>query len=102
MLGNWNFPIDQQQAQQYLELGATVIDVRSPHEFAQRHLPGAVNMPLESLKDSLHQLPAGTLLLHCKSGMRSNMAAGLLRKNGYEQVYNLGGFDRAKSIVETA
>ena len=102
MLGNWNLPIEPQQAQQYLEQGATVVDVRSPHEFAQRHLPGAVNMPLESLKDSLHQVPAGTLLLHCKSGMRSNMAAGLLRKHGYEQVFNLGGFDRAKSIVDAA
>lgn len=100
MFGNWNRPIEPHQAQQYLQQGATVIDVRSPQEFAQKHLRGAVNMPLESLGDSFHKLPTGTLLLHCKSGMRSNMAAGLLRKHGYEHVYNLGGFDRAKSIVE--
>ncbi len=100
MLGNWNRPIEPLEAQRYLQAGATVIDVRSPQEYAQKHLQGALNMPLESLGDSIHQLPAGTLLLHCKSGMRSNMAAGLLRKRGYEQVYNLGGFDRAKSIVE--
>ncbi len=102
MLGSWSFPIEPEQAQQFLKQGATVIDVRTPQEFAQQRVAGALNVPLESLADNLDQLPSGTLLLHCKSGMRSNMAAGLLRKKGYQEVYNLGGFDRAKSIVEAA
>jgi rhodanese-related sulfurtransferase len=101
-VGSWHRPIEMDKAQQLLRQGATVIDVRSPQEYAQLHLPKAVNMPLESLADSLHQLPTGTLLVHCKSGMRSNMATGLLRKRGIKDVHNLGGFDRAKSIVEAA
>jgi rhodanese-related sulfurtransferase len=99
MIGTWNRPLDPQHAQQLLQEGATVIDVRTPQEFAQQHLPGALNMPLESLGDNLQELPQGVLLLHCKSGMRSNMATGLLRKRGYDSVYNLGGIDRARSIV---
>ena len=102
MLGSWNRPLEPQKASEFLRLGATVIDVRTPQEYAQQHLPGALNMPLENLAENLHQLPPGTLLLHCKSGMRSNMATGLLRKKGYEQVYNLGGFDRARDIVGAA
>jgi len=102
MVGSWHRPLELQQAQQLLRQGATVIDVRTPHEYAQQHLPGALNMPLEGLENSLDQLPAGTLLLHCKSGMRSNMATALLRKKGIDRVYNLGGFDRAKSVVEAA
>ncbi len=100
MLGTWTQPLEPQVAQRYLQQGATVIDVRSPKEYAAQHLACAVNMPLETLPECLDQLPRGTLLLHCKSGMRSNMALQLLRKKGIDQAYNLGGFDRAKSIVE--
>jgi phage shock protein E len=60
----------------------------------------ASNHPLESLSDNLGKLPSGVLLLHCKSGMRSNMATQLLKKNGFRTVHNLGSFERAKSIVE--
>jgi rhodanese-related sulfurtransferase len=101
MLGSWNRPLEPAQAQQLLRGGATIVDVRTAQEYAQQHIPGALNLPLESLSENLHRLPSGTLLLHCKSGMRSNMATGLLRKNGYREIYNLGGFERARSIVET-
>ena len=80
--------------------GATVIDVRTPQEFADRHLDCAVNFPLENLANELDRLPAGALLVHCKSGMRSNMATRLLQSKGVKNVYNLGSFDRARSIVE--
>ena len=77
-----------------------LIDVRTPQEYAEAHLPCAVNMPLESLSENLGRVPAGTLLVHCKSGMRSNMATQLLKRNGFRNVHNLGSFDRARSIVE--
>jgi len=98
-LGTWNRPLALEQARQYLRQGAQVIDVRTPQEFAAQHLDGAINMPLESLSEQLDQLPEGTLLLHCKSGMRSNMATGLLRKRGFQEAFNLGGFERARDIV---
>lgn len=102
MLGKWNRPVSAERAQQLLVEGATVVDVRSPQEYAQQHLPEAINVPLEDLSQRLDQLPSGKLLLHCKSGMRSNMAAGLLRKNGFREIYNLGGLDRARRIVQTS
>ena len=80
MLGSWNRPLEPQVAREYLQQGATVIDVRSPQEFANQHLACAINLPLESLADHLDQVPRGTLLLHCKSGMRSNMALHVLRR----------------------
>ncbi len=100
MLGKWNLPVDTEVAQRLLKDGAIVIDVRTPQEYAAQHLDGAVNHPLETLPNELGKLPRGTLLLHCKSGMRSNMATQLLKKNGFKNVHNLGSFDRAKSIVE--
>ncbi len=101
MAGSWNLPVEPDKAQQMLRNGATVIDVRTEQEYAQQHIAGALNLPLESLSDNLDRVPSGILLLHCKSGMRSNMATGLLRKNGYREAYNLGGFDRARSIIES-
>jgi rhodanese-related sulfurtransferase len=101
MLGNWNLPIEPEFAQRLLHEGASVIDVRTPQEFAEQHLDCALNLPLESLPVNLDRLPKGTLLLHCKSGMRSNMAAQLLKRKGFRDVYNLGSFDRAKTILET-
>ena len=100
MLGNWNLPVEPEVAQRLLKDGATVIDVRTPQEYAGQHLDCAVNHPLESLPNESGKLPPGVLLLHCKSGMRSNMATQLLKKNGFQNVHNLGSFDRAKSIVE--
>jgi rhodanese-related sulfurtransferase len=102
MLGKWNLPVDPELARRLLKDGARVIDVRTPQEFAVRHLDCAVNHPLENLRNELEKLPEGTLLLHCKSGMRSNMATQLLKKNGFKNVHNLGSFDRAKSIVDAA
>ncbi|MHB0958638.1 MAG: DUF4395 family protein [Pirellulaceae bacterium] len=99
MLGKWNLPVEPQLAQRLLKEGAFVIDVRTPQEFAERHLDIAVNHPLENLPNELNRLPRGALLLHCKSGMRSNMATRLLKKNGFTNVHNLGSFDRAQSIV---
>jgi len=99
MLGKWSRPVDAEVAQQLLRAGAVVVDVRTPHEYAERHLSGALNHPLESLAESLDKLPKGVLLLHCKSGMRSNMATQLLKKNGLRDVHNLGSFERAQSIV---
>jgi rhodanese-related sulfurtransferase len=99
MLGNWNRPVEPDVAQRLLRAGAAVIDVRTPQEYAERHLTCALNHPLESLTDNLDKLPAGVLLLHCKSGMRSNMAIQLLKKHGFRNVHNLGSFERAERVV---
>lgn len=101
-LGVWNVPVEPAAARQLLQEGARVIDVRTPQEYAERHLACAANYPLESLPENLDKLPAGVLLVHCKSGMRSNMATRLLKQRGFQHVHNLGSLERAASIVEAA
>ena len=77
------------------ELGAQLIDVREPSEFAQGHVEGAVNVPLGSIqgigdvagdKDAL-------LYVYCRSGMRSSKAAAQLKRMGYANAVNIGGID---------
>ncbi len=94
--------ITVQSAQTLLREGATVVDVRTAGEFASGHLPGAINIPLDSIETKLPaRIPDRnqTILLHCQTGMRSGMAAKKLRALGYNNVHNIGGYARAANVV---
>lgn len=71
--------------------GALLVDVRSVAEFASASAPGTVNIPLPELGNRLTEIPKSSpVVMCCASGTRSGMAKMLLKKNGYEQVYNVG------------
>ncbi len=89
-------------AREWLNKGALVIDVRSPVEFQERHLPGVINIPLDRLGDEIaRHAPdkAKPLLLHCRSGSRSSMGTSTLKKMGYQHVFNLGSYGQAEGIL---
>jgi phage shock protein E len=72
--------------------GTTIIDVRSPMEFASENLPGAINIPVDLIQARVYdikEMPA-PYLLYCRSGARSGMAASILKQAGVEEVYNGG------------
>jgi len=73
-----------------LATGATLIDVRSPDEHAAGAIPGAVNISVDELRDRLHELPDGPLIVHCQVGQRGHTAARILAQHGRE-VRNLDG-----------
>ena len=86
----------------HLQEGALVIDVRSPEEFHSEHLPGALNIPLNELRERLPREVTDknrVLLLHCQSGMRSRNGQRQLQRLGYTNVFNLGSLTRAKQTV---
>lgn len=92
-------------ARELLKQGALVIDVRTPGEFQSGRVAKAINIPLDDLGNVLpRRVPDKTqvLLLHCLSGTRSGMAKGRLKRLGYQNVYNLGSFGRAQSIVSAS
>jgi phage shock protein E len=89
-------------AREWLNQGALVIDVRSEGEFQERHLPGAINLPLGRLGDEIARRAPDkerALLLHCLSGTRSGMAKARLKQLGYRHVFNLGSYGRAEKII---
>ena len=91
-------------ARALFEKGARVIDVRSEGEFQKGHLPGAVNVPLDRLRDEIVRHAPDKeqpLLLHCLSGARSAMGKASLRKMGYRNAFNLGSYGRAEKILGT-
>ena len=63
--------INMEQMETLIKQGTIVIDVRSPQEFAEGHIPGAI------------------IIVYCDSGVRSKNAQKRLQKMGYKQVYNL-------------
>ncbi len=81
-----------------LEQGATILDVRTPTEFAQGHVKGAMNVPVDQLQSHLARVPKNKpVITCCKSGMRSGMAEGILRKQGYE-AYNGGPWTHVQKL----
>jgi phage shock protein E len=95
--------ISESAAREHLRAGALVIDVRSPEEFQQGHIAGAINIPLGQINRELPiQVPDKNrvLLLHCLSGGRSAIAKQQARKLGYPNSFNLGSLRRAQQIVE--
>ena len=74
--------------------GLTVVDVRTPGEYAAGHLPGALNVPLDRLTSALpalRRLPAGRLLVVCASGARSENACRVLAEHGVTAMTLTGG-----------
>jgi len=69
-----------------------LLDVRSEAEWGRGHLRGAVNVPLEALRDRLGELPRDRrILLICRSGFRAHLALRILVENGFRDVANVTG-----------
>lgn len=72
----------------------TIIDVREPWEFEESRIPGAQNIPLNSLPtklDDLEDLKTQEVIVHCKSGARATSAKAYLTQQGFTNVRNLLG-----------
>lgn len=91
VLDGLSFPIDYDELNQALEKGARLIDVRTPGEFLQGHLPGAENMPLDEIRHRLNALDKTIpIIVYCQVGLRGYYAERILRSLGY-QAHNLNG-----------
>ena len=74
----------------YRARGAQFVDVRTAEEFAAGALPGAVNIPLDELRERFHELKALETIVNCQVGQRGHTAALLLNELGF-QAKNLDG-----------
>ena len=73
-----------------------ILDVRRPDEFAEKHIPNAINVPNETIgKDEIPELPnkEQLILVYCRSGNRSKQASEKLVKLGYTNIYEFGGIN---------
>lgn len=72
---------------------ATIVDVRSKQEYANGHIAGSINIPLDTLTSNLSKINKNKpVITCCASGMRSTSAKSTLTAKGYTSVFNGGGW----------
>ena len=76
--------------------GYIILDVRTPEEFADKHIPGAINIPNETIGTAeIPELPDKDqlILVYCRSGNRSKQASEKLVALGYTNIVEFGGIN---------
>ena len=82
--------------------GAVLLDVRTPQEYREGHIPGSKNVPLQTI-DKISSVADNEnipLFVYCHSGARSRQAVAMLQHMGYTNVRNIGGIAAYSGKVE--
>ena len=86
------YDIDEKDLNRILSEGAILVDVRSPQEYEEGHMEGAILLPEYDIKKKASMLLPNknmNIIVYCSSGTRSKKAQEELRNIGYTAVYNL-------------
>jgi len=81
---------------------AVMLDVRTPQEYGDGHIPGSRNVPLQTIDKvtSVAENKDTALFVYCHSGARSRQATAMLQRMGYRDVRNIGGIAAYQGKVE--
>lgn len=81
----------------------TLVDVRTADEYELGHIDGAVNIPLDDMRERMSEIPSGkSVYVYCGVGLRGYLASNILKENGYKDVRNLiGGIKTYRAATET-
>ena len=85
---------DEAQKMMESETGYLIVDVRTPQEYAEGHIPHAINVPLDTIgTNPPAELPdkAQMIFVYCRSGARSMTASNKLAQMGYTNIVEMGG-----------
>lgn len=69
-----------------------IVDVRTPEEYAEKHIKGAINIPYDTIDENTNLDKTKKIMVYCKSGGRSNKAFNTLLSLGYD-AYDMGAMD---------
>ncbi len=86
------YNIEENELEKILSQGAILVDVRSPQEYKEGHLEGAISLPEYEIKKKANMLLPNknmNIIVYCSSGSRSKKAQEDLWNIGYKEVYNL-------------
>ena len=77
----------------YKRENAILIDVRMPDEYREKHIEGAINIPIYEIDNLKNEIidKDKVILLYCKTGKRSKIVKEILMQNGYRNVYTFNG-----------
>jgi len=92
---------NQANLNQIIQDGAFLVDVRSPEEYLLGSVKGAVNIPLAQLPSQLKKFEnKKSIIVFCRSGMRSSQAKSVLEKNNLSNVHDGGTWESVNKLVE--
>lgn len=99
-------PLCWREMQQADKSQVTLVDVRTPDEYALGTIPGAINIPLDNLRERLADIPENKpVYLFCGVGLRGYLASNILKSKGYPDVRNLIGglttYNAATATIKT-
>ena len=99
-------PLYWREMQQADKSQVTLVDVRTPDEYALGTIPGAINIPLDNLRERLADIPENQpVYLFCGVGLRGYLASNILKSKGYPDVRNLIGglktYNAATATIKT-
>lgn len=99
-------PLYWREMQQADKSQVTLVDVRTPDEYALGTIPGAINIPLDNLRERLADIPENQpVYLFCGIGLRGYLASNILKSKGYPDVRNLIGglktYNAATATIKT-
>jgi len=85
-------------AKEAMQAGARLIDVRTAQEYAEGHLKGAINIPVDALAARMSELGSKTdaVVIYCRSGKRSARAKQLVLDAGFNSVHDLGAMSNGE------
>ena len=88
------FGFGKSKIKEALQHGAVVIDVRTPNEFDQGHVPKSLNIPVDRISISVQRIKDmdKPVIFCCASGTRSGMAVSMMKQHGFKEVYNGGSW----------
>jgi len=89
--------VTSSEASSLIKEGAILIDVRTKEEYDEKHITGAVNIPLAEIeKGNINYNKDTAIIVYCRSGNRSATAAKELITLGYTSIYDLGSINNWK------
>jgi phage shock protein E len=88
------------QMEKLIKEGAFLVDVRTPGEFAEGHVNGSVNIPLDQIDSQLEKFKEKEqIIVFCRSGARSGQAKLILEQNGFTNVTNGGTWQDVNEAI---
>jgi phage shock protein E len=102
-MGFFNFfgsGVSSEKVKEFLQNGAVILDVRTPAEFAEGHVKGAVNIPLNDIENQVNKIKnyKKPIVTCCRSGARSGTAANILNNNGVDSI-NGGPWQNVADLI---
>ncbi|MBS7655384.1 rhodanese-like domain-containing protein [Candidatus Bathyarchaeota archaeon] len=86
-----NITVNELKAMLDEEANITIVDVRMPEEYANGHIPNAINIPMHKISSRVNEIKGKNVVVYCNSGAKSKASARILVVNGVQNVWNLAG-----------